>query len=77
MEVNIILVILIGIVMFVFGILIERFRQRSNNVGTLRIDRSDPEEPPYFFLEVTNVRRIKNGKTITMTVNEENYISQE
>ena len=76
MEVNIILVILIGIVMFVFGILIERFRQRSNNVGTLRIDRSDPEEPPYFFLEVTNVRRIKNGKTITMTVNEENYISQ-
>ena len=77
MEVNIILVILIGIVMFVFGILIERFRQRSNNVGTLRIDRSDPDEPPYFFLEVTNVRRIKNGKTITMTVNEENYISQE
>ena len=77
MEVNIILVILIGIVMFVFGILIERFRQRSNNVETLRIDRSDPEEPPYFFLEVTNVRRIKNGKTITMTVNEENYISQE
>ena len=77
MEANIIWVILVGIVMFVFGILIERFRQRSNNIGTLRIDRSDPEEPPYFFLEVTNIRRIKNGKTITMTVNEENYISQE
>lgn len=77
MEVNIILVILIGIVMFVSGFLIEKTRQKSNNVGTLRIDRSDPDKPPYFFLEVTNVRRIKNGKTITMTVNEENYISQE
>lgn len=47
------------------------------NVGTLRIDRSDPDEPPYFFLEVTNIKRITDGKTVCMRVKEENYISQE
>ena len=61
----------------VSSFLIAEFFKRRSNVGTLRIDRSDPEEPPYFFLEVTNVSRIKDGKTITMTVKEENYISQE
>ena len=59
-----------------FGILWTVLYFRSNNVGTLRIDRSEPDEPPYFFLEVTDVKKIRNGKTIMMRVKEENYIPQ-
>ena len=60
-----------------FGVVWSFLYFRSNNVGTLRIDKSDPSEPPYFFLEVTDIKKIRSGKTIVMKVKEENYISQE
>lgn len=59
------------------GFLISKGLYERRNVGTLRIDRSDPDDGAYFFLEVTNLKRIQNGKLITMRVKEENYISQE
>lgn len=69
--------IVIGVLSFVLGCAGAMLVNYISNVGTLRIDRSDPDETPYFFLEITNVKRIKHGRTITMTVREENYISQE
>lgn len=48
-------------------------------VGCLRIDSSDPVDGPYFFLELESGKAgyIQNHKEILLTVNTENYISQE
>lgn len=49
-------------------------------VGTLRIDNSDPDEPPYLFLELkkeSNPNNFKNKKYVTFDVNAKNYISHE
>ena len=47
-------------------------------VGTLRIDRSDPTEPPYMFLEIAkDVGDISSRKFVLLDVRNENYISQE
>jgi hypothetical protein len=46
-------------------------------VGTLRIDRSDPSEPPYIFLELAKgVGDISTKKNVILRVRNENYISQ-
>lgn len=47
-------------------------------IGTLRIDRSDPSDEPYMFLEVSkNVGDISGRKMVLLDVRNENYISQE
>lgn len=46
-------------------------------IGTLRIDRSDPDEEPYMFLEINKgVGDISNRKYVLMEVSNENFISQ-
>lgn len=46
-------------------------------IGTLRIDRSDPNDQPYMFLELyKNVGDISNQKQVTLDVSNENYLSQ-
>ena len=50
----------------------------SLKIGTLKIDRSDPTEPPYMFLEVSKgVGDISNRKYVLLDVRNENYISKE
>ena len=50
----------------------------SLKVGTLRIDRSDPTEAPYMFLEIAkDVGDISGRKFVLLSVSNENYISQE
>lgn len=47
--------------------------------GTLRIDRSDPEDSPYLFLELEkdcNVEVIAKRKYVKFEVRDESYISQ-
>ena len=66
-------VMLLGILA---GFLICKGLYMRRNVGTLRIDRSEPDEAPYFFLEVTNAKRIEDGKLITMRVEQANYRPQ-
>lgn len=58
------------------GFLICKGLYERRRVGTLRIDHSEPDEPPYFFMEITDIRRIKDGKLITMRVKEQDYIPQ-
>lgn len=46
-------------------------------VGDLRIDRSDPEEPPYVFLELAvPPETLEHESYITMRVVKKNYLSQ-
>lgn len=62
---------------FAAGVAIAIFVYRAERVGTLRIDRSDPSEPPYIFLELNKgVGDISTKKNVILMVKDENYISQ-
>ena len=50
---------------------------RRQRAGKLRIDRSDPSENPYLFLEATiSVNDISRKKCVIFQVSNENFISQ-
>lgn len=45
-------------------------------VGTLRVDRSDPTENPYLFLELSKrLEAVTKKKYVVLRVNKKNYIS--
>lgn len=69
--------VLIFIVGFFVGMGVVLIAYRTYYVGTLRIDRSDPNEPPYMFLELDKgVGDISRKKNVILKVKNENYISQ-
>lgn len=69
--------VLIFIVGFLIGTGVVLIAYRTYSVGALRIDRSDPSEPPYIFLELDKgVGDISRKKNVILKVKNENYISQ-
>lgn len=47
-------------------------------IGSLRVDRSDPSEPPYLFLEVEkNPDTLEHGRLVVLRVKRENLIPHE
>lgn len=59
------------------GAILVRTLVRNKPVGTLRIDRSDPDDGPYLFLELgVGIHHIEHKKQVVLRVNNENYISQ-
>lgn len=69
--------VLIFIAGFFVGMGVVLIVYRTYSVGTLRIDRSDPSEPPYMFLELDKgVGDISRKKNVVLKVKNENYISQ-
>ena len=72
------IVILFGIGVL-FGVAITAVYYGEKRVGTLRIDTSDPSDGAYFFLEIDagKAGSIPNQETILLSVNTQNYISQE
>ena len=73
--------ILVYILFFVFGFLMGVGflwqATKDKAAGTLRIDQSDPEDGPYFFLELgVDPRTLTNEKIVTFKVNTESYLSQ-
>ena len=76
-------VIIAIIISSIISHLTTRFVQnrRAPFVGTLVIDRSDPGEPPYSFLEINKgvggVDGIARHKVVQLVVKNENYIPQE
>ena len=70
--------VIIFIVGFALGFVGACFGVLSLKIGTLRIDRSDPTEAPYMFLEVSkDVGDISNRKYVLLDVSNKNYISHE
>ena len=70
----IILAFLVGIGI---GLLFSKAWTDKNVIGNLRIDRSDPTEDPYLFLELFNgVHTFSAKKTVHLKVRAENYVSQ-
>ena len=57
-----------GVTLFIF---------RTKNIGTLRLDASDPYEKPYLFLELkTDCGNILKKKYVILEINPKPYISQ-
>ncbi len=77
-------VLLIAAISFFVGILIGTNRMEKaiddGSIGWLRIDRSEPDEPPRPFLEVrkgVTIDEIAQKKVVMLRVINENYISQD
>lgn len=71
-----IIFLMIGIVL---GYVLSRVVPKEKPVGTLRVDRSDPDSGPYLFLELTQqgAGSIQKKKYVLFKVDLKSYISQE
>ena len=71
---------------FIMGIIVGimlsciflRFFIQSRNIGDIRMDCSDPDSPPFLFLEIRRSKRhlIKGDKYVIARIKTKNYISQ-
>lgn len=69
------------IISFIIGLIVGCsvmvFIMRKPVVGTIRVDRSDPYDGPYLFLELTeNLGQVVNKKYVTLKIDVSDYISQ-
>lgn len=73
------LVVLTIMVSMLATILISKNLEQRKQIGNLRVDRSDPTESPYLFLELTSdgMTKIRKYRTVNMKVRIENYIPDE
>lgn len=70
---ELVIILAIGIMV---GSIITRIIIRPLDIGTLRIDTSDPDGP-FMFLELSkDVDTVASEKYVVLKVNLENYISQ-
>lgn len=70
---ELVIILAIGIVV---GSIITRIIIRPLDIGTLRIDTSDPDGP-FMFLELSkDVNTVASKKYVVLKVNLKNYISQ-
>ena len=70
-----VLLVLLG---FVGGMAFFLICLAARSIGTLRIDQSDPTEPPYLFLDLDKpVESIIKEKYVLFRVNKKNFISQD
>lgn len=77
---------MLGIVLKIVGIIISGaigwfaatwLNRKKNVAGTLRIDKSDPSDSYYLFLELDEkVDSIVGKKYVTFKVNRQDYLSQ-
>lgn len=60
---------------FLLGVCLTKITNRKRSIGTLRMDRSDPDEAPYLFLELDRggMREIEKGKTVSFKVDLKSY----
>lgn len=67
------------LIAFILGIIIGSivtniifYRKRA---GVIRIDQSDPSDPPYLFLELeTGLDQVEKSKMVFLSVKKENYL---
>ena len=71
------------VISFIFGIvislLVAHYVFRPKQIGSLRIDRSDPDDGPYLFLELEpgGIYKLQHSKYILLKVEERDYISRD
>ena len=70
-----VLLILFG---FIGGMVFFLICLAAKSIGTLRIDQSDPTEPPYLFLELDKpVESIIKEKYVLFRVSKKNFIDSQ
>lgn len=70
-----VLLVLLG---FAGGMVFFLICLAARSIGTLRIDQSDPTEPPYLFLDLDKpVESIVKEKYVLFRVSKKNFISQD
>lgn len=64
--------------LFGLGFALGRMQRRKSCIGALRLDRSDPAEAPYLFLELDSdgVEKLHRSRVVSLRVRIENYIPQ-
>lgn len=75
---SMIILLAICLLSIVAGYLLALIRNNKEPMGTLRLDRSDPDEPPYLFLELddpSSISKIEKKSDVTFRVNLNSYIS--
>ena len=61
----------------VAGYLLAVIRYDRTIDGVLRIDHSDPDEPPYLFVELKGTpSKLEHGRYVRFKVNKTNLVSQ-
>lgn len=72
-------VVVLCVVCIFIGMVIGKTQMKSKNIGVLRIDRSQSDEPPLLFLDELNCypEDIAKKKYVTLKVLAKNFISQE
>ena len=72
---KIIIAFLLGVLI---GTIIYAIAVKTASVGTLRIDRSDPDDSPYLFLELNkNLTFVSSKEYVIMKVDLKNYMSHD
>ena len=68
--------VICGVIGTLFGFMFAVLLQRRKQIGALRMDRSDPKEAPYLFLELDpdGMKKINRFKNVVLRVRLENYI---
>lgn len=62
---------------YLLGCIVTMLIFRKFIVGVLRVDRSDPDDQPYMFLELSkSTDAVTSKKYVILKVHDENYISQ-
>lgn len=60
----------------IFGGIVTAIILLKASIGALRVDRSDPDDHPYMFLELyKGVETVSKKKYVILRVNTQNYIS--
>lgn len=67
--------------LFICGVIIGIVKgfalDRKSCIGTIRIDRSDPYDPPYIFLELTeDLNSVESKRYAFVRISNKNYTSQ-
>lgn len=67
-----------AIITLIVGFLLGAAVFHRRPMGNLRIDRSDPTDPPYLFLELSSdVGRFLHKKYVVLRVRAENFLPHE
>lgn len=70
--------IIIFLVGLLLGVVIYAIALKTSTVGTLRIDQSDPCDPPYLFLEVhKSIDAIASKSHVTLKVNCKDFVTHD
>ena len=71
--------VIYGLIGFILGVLVSYLViKRTPKDGTLCVDKSDPDDEPYLFLEPkTSPYEMARKRVVVFDVKRENYISHE